>query len=79
MKSIIMPYQCFFICSSDLQQGQGFHADPLDRAFLEVLGVQPVLFYLVDPLHQPLPVCGYRLFKYVICESSGMFGKASKS
>lgn len=49
-------YEC--ICT-DLQQGQGFHADPLDRVFLEVPGVQLVLFYLLDPQHLPHPVCGY--------------------
>lgn len=51
-------------CSSDLRRGQGFHADPLGRAFLKVPGVQPVLFYLLDPRNLPHPARGNKC-----CES----------
>lgn len=46
-------------CSADLQQDQGFHADPPDQAFLQAPGVQLVLFYLQDPQLLTHPVCRY--------------------
>lgn len=49
----------FFYCSN-LPQGQGFHADPLDQAFLQVPGVQQVLFYLQGPQCLIHPVCCYK-------------------
>lgn len=51
--------EIFFYCSN-LPQGQGFHADPLDQAFLQVPGVQQVLFYLEGPQYLTHPVCCYK-------------------
>lgn len=47
-----------WICGDDVQQGQGFHVDPLDQAFLQVPGVQLVLFFRLGPLHLLHPVSG---------------------
>lgn len=47
-------------CCSDLPRARGFHADPLDQAFLQVPGVQQVLFYPEGPRCLTHPTCRYK-------------------